>query len=92
MMKRRSPGGDAVARYYFDILDGTDNVPDEEGSEFASPDAAVQAAITAAGEIGRNRLAKGDTSDIVIEVRDEHNRPVFTVRASMKIDWHTPQP
>jgi hypothetical protein len=36
--------------------------------------------------------AKGDTRDVVIEVRDEGSQRVFTVAASMKIDWHVPQP
>jgi uncharacterized protein DUF6894 len=67
-------------------------VRDEEGSEFDSLETAVQGAITSAGEIGRSLLAKGNTSDIVIEVRDEHDRQVFTVTASMKIERHDPLP
>jgi hypothetical protein len=39
----------------------------------------------AAAEIGTNRLAKGDTSDVVIEIRDERNQRICTVTASMKI-------
>jgi hypothetical protein len=76
-----------MARYYFDIEDAH-GVRDEDGSEFDSPTAAVQAAARSAAEIGTGRLAKGDTRDVVIEVRDEHNQRVCTVRASMKIDWH----
>ncbi len=81
-----------MARYYLDIHDGEQSVHDDEGSEFDSLDAAVQGAVTSAGEIGRSLLAKGDTSDIVIEVRDEHNQRVFTVTASMKIERHDPPP
>jgi hypothetical protein len=78
-----------VPRFFFDVHDGTDLVRDDDGSEFASLDAAIQGAITSAGEIGRNLLAKGRTSDIVIEVRDERNQPVCTITASMKVDRHT---
>lgn len=77
-----------MARYYFDVQDGAQGVRDEDGNEFDSPEAAVQAAARSAAEIGTGRLAKGDTDDVVIEVRDEQNRRVCTVRASMKIDRH----
>ena len=81
-----------MARYYFDIQDGAQVMPDDEGAEFDSLDAAVHAAARAAAEIGTSRLAKGDTSDVVIEVRDEGGQRVCTVTASMKINWHIPQP
>ena len=77
-----------LARYYFDIQDGAQIIPDDEGSEFDSLDAAVQEAVRSAAEIGEDRLAKGDTSDVVIEVRDEQNQRVCTVTASMRIDRH----
>jgi hypothetical protein len=77
-----------VARYDFDILDGAQVVRDDEGAEFDSPDAAVQAAAGSAAEIGQGRLARGETSDVVVEVRDERGQRVCTIRASMEIDWH----
>jgi len=79
-----------VARYYLDIQNGQPHVRDDEGAEFASLDAPVQAAARSAAEIGTGRLARGDTSDVVIEVRDEQNQRVCTVTASMQIDWHGP--
>jgi len=79
-----------VARYYFDIQDGAQVMPDDEGAEFDSLDAAVHAAARSAAEIGTSRLAKGDTSDVVIEVRDEQNQRVCTVTASMRIERHGP--
>jgi hypothetical protein len=48
-----------VARDYFDIYDGAQSVRDDEGTEFDSLDAAVQAATRSAAEIGTNRLGKG---------------------------------
>ncbi|WP_201842645.1 DUF6894 family protein [Microvirga zambiensis] len=79
-----------MARYYFDVRNGKPPVRDDEGAEFDSLDAAVQAAARSAAEIGTNRLAKGDTSDVVIQVRDEQNLRVCTVTASMKIERHGP--
>jgi hypothetical protein len=81
-----------VARYYFDIHDGAQSARDEEGTELDNPDAAVQAAARSAAEIGTGRLAKGDTSDVVIEVRDERGQQICTVRASMTIERHLPSP
>ena len=75
-----------MARYYFDVQNGKPLVRDDEGGEFDSFEAAVQAAARLAEEIGTNRLAKGDTSDVVIEVRDEQKQRVCTVTASMKIE------
>jgi hypothetical protein len=81
-----------VARYYLDIHDGEQLVRDEEGSAFDSLDAAVHGAARSAAEIGTSRLAKGDTSDVVIEVRDEQNQRVGTVTASMVIKQHVLRP
>jgi hypothetical protein len=79
-----------VARYYFDVQNGKTLVRDDEGAEFDSLEAAVHAAARSAAEIGTSRLAKGDTSDVVIEVRDEQNQRVCTVTASMRIERHGP--
>jgi hypothetical protein len=53
-----------VARYYFDIQNGQPPVRDDDGAEFDSLDAAVQTAARSAAEIGTNRLANGDTSEL----------------------------
>jgi hypothetical protein len=78
-----------VPRFYFDVRQDENVISDDEGSEFESLDAAVHAAA----EIGTDRLAKGDPSNIAIgvDVRDEQNHRVCTVTPSMKIDWHVPQ-
>jgi hypothetical protein len=81
-----------VARYYLDIHDGEQLVRDDEGFEFDSPGAAMQAAARSATEIGTSKLAKGDTSAVIIEVRDQQDQRVVTVTASMTIEWHDPLP
>jgi len=81
-----------VARYYFDIQDGAHSVRDDEGAEFDSLDAAVQAATRSAAEIGIGRLARGDTSDVVIAVRDQRGQRICTVKASMEVEWHVSRP
>jgi hypothetical protein len=81
-----------VARYYLDIHDGEQLVRDDEGSAFDSLDAAVQGAARSAAEIGTSRLAKGDTSDVVIVVRDQQDQRVGTVTASMVIKQRVLRP
>ena len=77
-----------MARYYFDIHDGAQSVRDDDGAEFDSLYAAVQAATRSAAEIGTGRLGRGDTRDVVIKVRDERGQRICTVKASMEIEWH----
>ena len=79
-----------MARYYFDVQNRKPLARDVEGAEFDSLEAAVHAAARSAAEIGTSRLAKGNTSDVVIEVRDEQNQQVCTVSASMRIERHGP--
>ena len=77
-----------MARYYFDVHTGPSLLRDDEGAEFDSLDAAIRGAARSAAEIGTGRLARGDLSDVVIEIRDEHDQRVVTVTASMKIERH----
>ena len=79
-----------MARDYFDVQNGEPPVRDDEGAEFDSLEAAVQAAARSAAEIGSSRLAKGDTSDAVIDVRDDQNHRICTVTASTRIQRHGP--
>jgi len=62
---------------------------DDEGTDFESVEAALRSGVLSAGEIGPNRLVKGDTSDVVVLVRDERNQRVCTVSSSMKIERHS---
>ena len=75
-----------MARYYFDVQNGTLFVRDDEGTDFKDLDTALNAAVLSAGEIGRNKQAKGEASDIVIAIRDEWNQRVSTVTALMRIE------
>ena len=87
-----SSPGRPVPRFYFDIREGTRFIPDNEGLEFDSLDAAEREAAEAAAQIGRDKLPKGGTRDITIEVRNEHGQRVLTVAISMHIDRVAPPP
>jgi Domain of unknown function (DUF6894) len=68
-----------MPRFYFDVREGARFIPEEEGSEFDSLDAAGYEEAKGAAEIGRDRLPKGDTRDVTVEVRNEHGQRVLTV-------------
>jgi hypothetical protein len=83
--------------FYFDTREGSRFTPDEEGLEFpdldaAEREAAEREAATAAAEMGRDLLPRGDARDITVEVRNEHGQRVLTVRITMQIDRVAPPP
>jgi hypothetical protein len=75
----------AVPRFYFDVREGAELTPDNEGLEFGSLEAAEYEAARAAAEIGRDDLPKGKARDVTVEVRDEHGRQVLTVTVAMTV-------
>jgi hypothetical protein len=81
-----------MPRFYFDVREGTTFVPDEEGMEFESLDAAEREAAETAAEIGRDRLPKGDAREVTIQVRNEHRQRVLTVTASLEVHRVDPEP
>jgi hypothetical protein len=76
-----------VPRFYFDVREGARFIPDEEGLNFDSLDAAE-----AAAEIGRDRLPKGDARDVTVELKNEGRQRVLTVTVTMEIHRVDPQP
>lgn len=81
-----------MPRFYFDVREGARFTPDDNGLEFDSLDAAEYEAAVSAAEIGRDRLPKGDARDITIEVKNEHQQRVLTVKVSIEIDRVEPSP
>jgi hypothetical protein len=81
-----------VPHFYFDVREGERFIPDNEGLEFDSLDAAEHEAASAAAEIGRNLLPKGDAREVTIELRNEHRQRVLTVTVSMEIHRVVPAP
>jgi hypothetical protein len=64
----------------------------KEGLEFDSLDAAEREAAAAAAEIGRDRLPKGDSRVVKVEVRNEHRQRVLTVTVKMEVARVEPRP
>jgi len=77
-----------MARFYFDIRDGTGLYPDEEGLELASQRAAEIEAARSLGELARDLATLDERYDFAIEVRTEGG-PVFKVVFVFETDHST---
>jgi hypothetical protein len=79
-----------VALYYFDLREGDNLFPDEEGIELAGVDAAQQEAVCTIAEMARNAIRRypdGGGHLMGIEVRDD-NGPVLQVQLNWTIARH----
>jgi hypothetical protein len=81
-----------VPWFYFDLREGANFTPDDEGLECDSLDIAEREAAIAAAEIGRDRLPKVDPRRVTVEVRNEQGQRVTTVTVSMEIHRVAPPP
>jgi hypothetical protein len=81
-----------MPRYHFDVREGRLFVEDQDGLEFPDLETAEQEAIQAAASIGKERLPRGDTRDVTVEVRNERRQRVVTVRVELHIDRVHPEP
>jgi hypothetical protein len=81
-----------MPRCYFDVREGRLFVEDQDGLEFPDLDAVEQEAIQAAASMGKDRLPRGDTRDVTVEVRNERRQRVLTVKVSLEIDRVHPEP
>ena len=81
-----------MPRFYFDVREGQLFVEDRDGLEFPDIDTAEQEAIQAAASIGKERLPRGDTRDVTVEVRNERRQRIVTVGVELHIDRVHPAP
>src|SRR5690349_4611664 len=76
-----------VPRFYFDVRQGPDFIPDEEGWECDDLDAAESELADGAAQIARDELRESRAPHVVVEVRNERFQRVLTATASTHIDW-----
>jgi hypothetical protein len=76
-----------MPRYYFDIRDGEDLAPDDEGLELSTIEAAWAEAAYSLADMLREavRTVQGADRRMAIEVRDD-NGLALAVRASFEAD------
>ena len=73
-----------MPRFYFDVSEGPKFIPDEEGFELDSLDAAEQEATQALIQLGRDWLPRA--REVTIQVRDERRRRVLALSVAIRIE------
>ena len=77
-----------MPRYYFDIREGNDFAPDDEGLELSSIQAVQEEAARSLADMARDAVRKnhdGAGHQLAIEVRDDEGL-VLQVRFTFEID------
>jgi hypothetical protein len=75
-----------MPRFYFDIHDGAVALPDQDGAELPSLQAAKREASALAAEIARDLLSEGDAQKICVEVRQGQKR-LLAVTVTVEVDY-----
>jgi hypothetical protein len=73
-----------VPRFYFNVSQGPKVIPDEEGLEFDSLDAAEQEAMQALIQLGRDWLPRA--REVSIQVRDEQHQQVLALSVAIRVE------
>jgi hypothetical protein len=77
-----------MRRYYFDIREGDEIIPDEEGLELSTIEKVQEEAARSLADMARDAIrARGDgvPQEIAIEVRDDSG-PVLQVKFTFEVD------
>jgi hypothetical protein len=75
-----------MPRFYIDIHDGDDFIPDHQGIDLEGVEDAKAEAVNTLPDMARDGLPEGDSRDFVVTVRDETDRPVWRVRLSLVVE------
>jgi hypothetical protein len=77
-----------MKRFYFDIREGDEIIPDEEGLELSTKEKVQEEAARSLADMARDAIrARGDgvPHEIAIEVRDDSG-PVLQVKFTFEVD------
>jgi hypothetical protein len=76
-----------MARYYFDVHDGTALTRDEDGVECCSLNELRFAAIDALPDLARDQLPNGDSTRLAVKVRDAGGKYLFEASLTLSVKW-----
>lgn len=75
-----------MPRFRFDVSDNGQLMPDAEGLELPSLEAARREALATLGSIAKDALPDGDAREFIISVRDGQPDPVLTASLLLKVE------
>lgn len=73
-----------MPRFYFNVSQGPKIIPDDEGLELDSLDAAEQEAMQALIQLGRDWLPRA--REVRIQVRDEQHQQVLALSVAIRVE------
>lgn len=76
----------AVPRFFFDIADGG-LIIDDEGTEYPDAHAARAAAIATLPDVARDVIGESKSREVIVLMRDESNRALFTASLTLSAKW-----
>jgi hypothetical protein len=79
-----------MPRYYFDIREGPEFHPDQNGQDLPDLETAEREAAVLAASIGSYVLPKRRIPSVVVEVRNEDGQRVATVTLSLSLERAEP--
>jgi hypothetical protein len=79
---------DIMSRFYFDFYDGPDFIPDQDGLELDSLEAAEHEAMQAAVQLGRDWLPQ--VRKVRLAVRDDQRRLVMALKLELTVERLVP--
>jgi hypothetical protein len=77
-----------MSRFYFDFFDGPDFIPDQDGLELDSLEAAEHEAMQAAVQLGRDWLPQ--IRNVRFAVRDDKRRLVLALNLELTVERLVP--
>jgi hypothetical protein len=75
-----------MPRFYFDVRDGNDLRPDDDGLEFPTVHAARVEASRALAEMIKEEMPNGSRKRMAIEVRSEDRQPLLKVQMTFEVE------
>lgn len=75
-----------MPRYFFDISDGGLTI-DDTGLEFPNAHAARDEALKTLPNVAQDHMAEGKSREVVVLMRNEEGRALFTASLTLTAKW-----